>query len=300
MSTLMTIRHSVRAALLAICLMLAAATTMRAQDTTATANLKATPEGRISQILLRDGSTLNGRVVEVTPTIVRFVSSIGETSIPRSSIVSVRLVALTSMHEGQVWPEDPSRTRLFFAPTGRMLRTSETYFSDAYVFFPSVQVGVTDQFTIGGGMSIFPGVGLDEQIYYLTPKVGLYSSPNVNVAIGALVAGAQVISDDSPFGIGYGVVTLGDENTSATIGTGFGFSRGNASSTGVLMLGGSNRVSKSFALVTENYLTTERDASVLVSGGVRFMSEHIAVDLALFGGKGINALVPYVAFIYRW
>lgn len=291
---------SVRTALLATFLMFAASTNLRAQDTASTANLKTTPEGRVSQVVLRDGSTLNGRVVAVTPTSVRFVSSIGETTILRSSIVAVRLVALTSVHDGQVWPEDPSRTRLFFAPTGRMLRQSETYFADAYVFFPSVQVGVTNQFTIGGGMSIFPGVGLDEQIYYLTPKLGLYSSPNVNVAVGALVAGAQVISDQTPVGIGYGVVTLGDENTSATIGTGFGFSRGDASSTGVLMLGGSNRVSKSFALVTENYLTTERDASLLASGGVRFMSEHIAVDLALFGGKGIEALVPYVAFIYRW
>jgi hypothetical protein len=296
----MTLSHSVRAGLLASCLLFAATPHLRAQDTTSTANLKATPEGRLSQVVLRDGSTLNGRVVEVTPTTVRFVSSIGETTIPRSSIVSVRLVALTSVHDGQVWPEDPSRTRLFFAPTGRMLRTSETYFSDAYVFFPSIQVGVTDQFTLGGGMSLFPGVGLDEQIYYLTPKLGLYSSPNVNVAVGALVAGAQVISDETPVGIGYGVVTLGDENTSVTLGSGFGFSRGNTSSTGVLMLGGSNRVSKSIALVSENYLTTERDANLLVSGGIRFMSEHIAVDLALFGGKGISAVVPYVAFIYKW
>jgi hypothetical protein len=268
----MTTTHSVRTALLSTFLLFAATTRVSAQDTTATANLPRTPEGRVVQLVLRDGSTLNGRVVEVTPTIVRFVSSIGETTIPRSSIVSVRLVALTSMHDGDVWPEDPSRTRLFFAPSGRMLRSSEKYFSDAYVFFPSIQVGVTDQFTIGGGMSLFPGVSLDEQIYYLTPKLGLYSSPNVNVAVGALLAGAQVISDETPVGIGYGVVTLGDENTNATIGSGFGFSRGNTSSTAVLMLGGSTRVSRSIALVSENYLTTERDASVLLSGGVRFMS----------------------------
>ena len=271
-----------------------------AQDTTSTTNLARTPEGRIAQLVLRDGSTLNGRVIEVTPTTARFVSALGETSIPRSSIVSIRLVSLTSMHDGQIWPEDPSRTRLFFAPTGRMLRTSETYFADAYIFFPSLQVGVTDRFTLGGGMSIFPGIGLDEQIYYLTPKVGVYASPNVNIAVGALVAGAKVISDQSPAGIGYGVVTLGDENTSVSIGSGFGFVRGNTSSVGVLMIGGSSRVAKSVALVSENYLTSERDASALFSGGIRFMSEHIAVDLAGFGGKGIDIVVPYVAFIYRW
>jgi hypothetical protein len=287
-------------ALLVTVLMFASTTDVRAQDTTSTANLRITPEGRISQVVLRDGSTLNGRVVEVTPTTVRFVSSIGETTIARSAIASIHLVALTSVHGVEVWPEDPSRTRLFFAPSGRMLRQNETYFSDAYIFFPSVQVGVTNQFTLGGGVSIFPGISVDEQIFYLTPKVGLYASPNVNVAVGALIAGAGAISDQTPVGIGYGVVTLGDENTSATVGTGFGFQRGNTSSTGVLLLGGSTRVSKSFALVTENYLTTERDASIFASGGVRFMSERIAVDLALFGGKGIDAVVPYLAFIYRW
>ncbi|MEP6729828.1 MAG: hypothetical protein ABJE10_04275 [bacterium] len=272
----------------------------RAQDTTATANLVRTPEGRTAQLVLRDGSTLNGRVLEVTPTTVRFASALGETMIPRSSIVAIRLVSLTSMHNGEVWPEDPSRTRLFFAPTGRMLKTGETYFADAYVFFPSLQVGVTDLFTMGGGLSVFPGVGLDEQIYYLTPKVGLYASPNVNVAVGALIAGAGLISDQTPAGIGYGVVTLGDENTSMTLGSGFGFSRGNTTSTAVLMVGGSTRVSKSVALVSENYFTSERNAHALVSGGIRFMSEHIAVDLAAFGGSGINIIVPYAAFIYRW
>jgi hypothetical protein len=290
----------VKTASLAAFLLFVTTTRTHAQDTTSTANLKPTPEGQIAQLLFRDGSSLNGRVVEVTSTTVRFVSSIGETTIPRSTIVKVRLVDPTSIHGGEVWPEDPSRSRLFFAPTGRMLRTSETYFSDAYIFFPSIQVGLSDQFSIGGGMSIFPGLAIDEQFFFLTPKLGVYASPKVNVAVGALVGGAKDISDESPVGIGYGVATFGDENSNATIGTGFGFSRGNASSIGLVMLGGSTRVSKSLALVTENYFTTESDANALISGGVRFMSERIAVDLALFGGKGINAVVPYVAFIYRW
>ena len=59
-------------------------------------------------------------------------------------------------------------------------------------------------------------VGLDEQIFYLTPKVGLYASPTVNIAVGALVAGAKVISDESPAGIGYGVATFGGEDANVT------------------------------------------------------------------------------------
>jgi hypothetical protein len=95
-------------------------------------------------------------------------------------------------------------------------------------------------------------------------------------------------------------VTLGDENNSVTVGSGFGFVRGSTSSAAVVMVGGSTRVSKSVALVSENYFTNQRDANLLVSGGIRFMSEHIAVDLAAFGASGSTTVVPYVAFIYRW
>jgi hypothetical protein len=273
---------------------------LRAQDTSGTANLRPARDSALVQVVLRDGSTLLGRVLEVTPTTVRFVSSFGETRIPRTSIVSVRVVSASTMHGGEYWPADPSRSRLFFAPTGRMLRQGETYFADAYIFFPSLQLGVSDLVSIGGGVSIFPTVDLSEQIFYLTPKVGVYSSPTVNVAVGALIAGAGVVSDFSPAGIGYGVATFGGEDGNITTGAGFGFSRGNTSSTALLMVGGSQRVSKGVALVTENYFTSNGDGGVLLSGGLRFMSEHIAVDFALFGGSSVNTVVPYLAFIYKW
>ena len=260
----------------------------RAQDTTSTANLQPTPDGRITQIVLADGSSLYGRVLEVTATTVRFASSFGETTIARSSIALVRQVDPAAVHEGEIWSEDPSRTRLFFAPTGRMLRTGENYFTDAYVFFPSLQAGLSDQFSLGGGMSVFPGVGL-------------LASPTVNVAVGALVAGAKVATNESPFGIGYGVATFGGQDAEVTAGAGFGFSRGGSSSAALLMVGGSTRVSRSIALVSENYLYTGSRGSALFSGGMRFMSEHIAVDIALLASSSSGAtVVPYLAFIYRW
>jgi hypothetical protein len=272
-----------------------------AQDTTSTANLRPTAEGRLTQIVLRDGSSLYGRVLEVTATTLRFSSSIGETTIPRASVATIRQVDAKAIHDGQIWPEDPSRTRLFFAPTGRMLHKAETYFADAYIFFPSLQYGVSDRVSFGGGMSAFPGLGLDEQLYYVTPKVGVYSSPTVNVAVGLLAAGARSFSDETPVGLGYGVATFGDEDGSVTTGVGFGFARTRTSSAAAVMLGGSRRVSKSVALVSENYYFTAAGAVSLFSGGARFMSEHIAVDVALIGCASCGAVVaPYLAFIYRW
>jgi hypothetical protein len=293
-------RVLVRAALLGGLLAAVPAPAVSAQDTSSTRNLQPTADSQLVAITLKDGSTLIGRVLEVTPTTVRFRSAVGESSIPRDAIVSVRTSAAGSAHGGEYWPEDPSRTRLFFAPTGRMLRQGEGYFSDAYVFFPSLQGGLTDRFTIGGGMSLIPGLGFDEQVFYLTPKVGLMSGPRVNVAVGALVAGVGTISDEGPFGIGYGVATFGGEDANVTAGAGFGFAR-SSTSQALLMLGGSTRVSRNIAFVSENYLYTGNASSVLASGGIRFLGEKLAVDLAGFtSGAGDIPVVPYLAFIYRF
>jgi hypothetical protein len=293
-------RVLVRAAFLGGLLAAVPAPAVSAQDTSSTRNLQPTADSQLVAITLKDGSTLIGRVLEVTPTVVRFRSAVGESSIPREAIVSVRVSAAGSSHGGEYWPEDPSRTRLFFAPTGRMLRQGEGYFSDAYVFFPSFQGGLSDRVTIGGGMSLIPGLGIDEQVFYVTPKVGLMSGPNVNVAVGALVAGVGTISDEGPFGIGYGVATFGGEDANVTAGAGFGFAR-SSTSQALLMLGGSTRVSRNIAFVSENYLYTGNASSVLLSGGIRFLGEKLAVDLAGFtSGAGDIPVIPYLAFIYRF
>lgn len=273
----------------------------RAQDTTATANLRATPAGQTVLVTLRDGSTLIGRVLEVTPDTVRFSSAIGETNVPRDVIVGIRVNAVGTEHNGEIWPTDPSRTRLFFAPTGRMMRQDEVYFADANVILPSLQAGLAERFSIGAGVSLIPGVDFSEQVYYLTPKVGVYVSPNVNVSLGALVAGAKVVSDNSPFGMGYGVATFGGEDASVTTGAGFAFAKGNSSSNAILLLGGSTRVTRNISLLSENYLYTGAGSTGLVSGGFRFLAEKIAVDLAFFTTPGLNGVpFPYVSFLYRF
>ena len=273
---------------------------LAAQDTTATSNLRPTPDSQLVKLTLRDGSVLIGRVLDVTPTTVRFASAVGQSDIPRAAISRVETAASREIHNGEFWPEDPSRTRLFFAPTGRMQHSGELYFSDAYIFFPSLQAGLSDRVSIGAGMSVVPGLGLDEQLYYITPKVGLYASPKFNLALGALVAGAGSISDEGPFGLGYGVATVGGEDGSVTAGAGFGFHK-SSTSQAVFMLGGSKRVSRGIALLTENYLYTERSTSAVISGGIRFMGEQIAVDLAGFTATDSGVpIIPYVAFIYRF
>jgi hypothetical protein len=272
----------------------------RAQDTTSTANLRPTAAGMVVVLTLVDGSVLQGRVVEVTPTSVRFQSALGETLVPRSAIESLRTLGERTSGRA-AWPEEPSRSRLFFAPTGRMLRSGESYFSDAYIFFPSFQVGLSDKVSVGAGLSLLPGVPIEEQLYYLTPKVGIVSGPDLNISVGALVAGAQWASDQSPFGLAYAVATFGGEDANVSTGAGVAYSRSQTDTHALLMLGGTKRTSKSIALVSENYLYTGLSSSAILSGGVRFIGEKLSVDLAgFFSTEAPTFPIPYVAFIYKY
>ncbi len=66
-------------------------------------------------------------------------------------ITEVKLVSEDRFKEGKYWFPNPNATRLFFAPTARMLKKGEGYFADYFIFFPTFTFGVTNNFTLGGG-----------------------------------------------------------------------------------------------------------------------------------------------------
>jgi len=252
----------------------------------------------------RDGSTFIGRLVDRDSAVVRLATQVGAVAVPTSTIVRVDLVGATDVRNGVYWYPNPNTTRLLFAPTGRMLSAGDGYVSDYELFFPGVAYGLTDRVTIGGGVSLFPGLGLDEQVYYVTPKVGLVSGERVNVAAGALVATVPGIGDgDEPsaFGILYGIGTYGGTNGSVTGGLGFGFADGQATDRPAVMVGGERRLSRRLALVTENYAVPGLEGALL-SGGARFFGEQLAVDLAMVvpvGGGEVFAF-PWVGFVFNF
>lgn len=252
--------------------------------------------GTLQRIQLRDGSELIGRITAIGDTTVQFESSIGVTTIRRSDILNAAGERGGMVRNGTYYFPNPNATRLVFAPTGRMLNQGEGYFSDYWVFFPGVAFGVSNNVTLGGGMSIFPGA--DEQIFYFTPKVGVLQSPKVNVAVGALFASVT----DNSAGILYGVGTWGEPDASFTAGLGYGFANGDLASTPAVVIGGESRVSPRVSFVTENYLLP--GGSMILAGGLRFMGRGLSFDLALANFKesgGENfCCPPFIGFVYNF
>jgi hypothetical protein len=260
-------------------------------------------EGVTQRLLLSDGSEMIGRIVSVGDTHVEFESAIGRTSIPKGAILEVKEERGGKVVAGRYYFPNPNATRLVFAPTGRMLKRGEGYFSDYWVFFPGFAAGLTDRFSIGGGMSVIPGVGLEDQLLYFTPKLGLVQSETFNAAVGALAISVPDVFDDGDrptAGLLYGVSTWGGLDNSFTAGLGYGFANGELASNPTLMLGGEARVSPRSSLVTENYYLP--GGNMILSGGIRFMGRGLAIDFALAAGAGEDGgcCFPFLGFVYNW
>ena len=263
-------------------------------------------DSTMTQILrTRDGSVLVGRIVALDSTSARVELRFGTVDIPLDELEEVQEVKrLVQSPTGDLWLPDPNTTRLLFAPTGRQLKRGEGYFSDYQLFFPGFAYGVTDDLTIGGGMSILPA-GLENQLFYVTPKIGIVQSEKVNMAVGALVVSlpgeGEFDEGTNTAGLAYWVGTFGRAEGSVTLGVGYGFEGGELADRPALMFGGVARGTRRTALVTENYLLP--GAGSLFSGGVRFLGERLAVDLGLFSllsDDDFSYPLPFVGFVVNF
>jgi len=277
---------------------IASAAPLRAQDTPSLRDrLRIVDSTTIQVVTLRDGSSLVGRIVSLRTDSLDFQMTSGHVTVATNDIRDIKEADADMMHEGQYWFPNPNSTRLFFAPSGQMLKKGEGYFADYELFFPGFAYGVTDNVSIGGGVSIFPA-GLDNQVYYVTPKVGMSFGEQIHLSAGFLFAGGTM---GGTGGVAYGVGTFGDGDASITLGGGYGFAGGDIANKPAAMIGGEKRISRRIALVTENYLLPVNDNNLVYSFGVRFMGEKLTTDLALFNASGSNIIgLPYVDFVFRF
>lgn len=263
------------------------------------------PETGITQMItLRDGSTLAGRITAVGETEITFAAQVGDITIAIDQIVEIKEFAADKIKEGKYWFPNPNRTRLYFAPTGRMLKAGQGYFSDIYILFPSVSFGITDNFTLGGGFSLFPGLDVSEQLFYIMPKIGMNVADNISLAGSAMII--RLPSDQldientreeaTVIGVIFGSATIGSDDASLTGGLGFGYVDDDIADKPAVLLGGEYRIARRLSLVSENWVFPEVDQPI-ISYGVRFFGESIAVDLAFFNVLDNDAIFPGIPFI---
>lgn len=268
-------------------------------------SVAATPRDTITEVRLKDGSVLYGRITEESAERVVLITSAGvRLELQRAQIESMRLTTGRAV-DGAFWVEDPNGTRLFFTSTARPLRKGNGYISSFQLFLPLVAYGVTDRFTIAGGTPILPEAF--GRVWYFAPKYTVAQRERSAYALGALgfVLPEDVV-DEGSVGIMYAAGTWGSRDRALTAGAGWGYrwasGTSDVASHPIVMLGGETRVSRRVKLITENWIFTGGDNEGFLSGGVRFIGDRISADLGVggFTGIGSGCCFPLVNFVYNF
>jgi len=168
--------------------------------------------------------------------------------------------------------EDAVASKLFYAPTGRVLKRGEVYVAVDAFSIGVVRVGVTDRFSIGVGRPLWVNTT------WITPKFQIYENDCAAVATGVLHLFAPGFGSG---GVGYSVATIGSRDNAVTAGMGWFYGKDDGGlhvGIPVLIVGGERRVSRRSKFITENYVF---DGGVILSAGGRLMRRNVSME---FGG----------------
>lgn len=176
--------------------------------------------------------------------------------------------------EAGVWPADTNDTRLLLGPTARTLKSGETYLDDLSLFFPSVNVGLSNRVSLGvGTVFLLPTAELHPgEIAWFTPKLQVFSGRHTQASLGLV----HLTGKGANLGIAYGVVTHGSPDGAFSVGFGTSYGLGKGGGSPVLMVGGERRVGRRLKLLSENYLA---GMTPLFFGGVRRINRRSTLDL---------------------
>lgn len=261
-------------------------------------------------ITLNDGNELHGEILERTNnTIIFQTKNLGKVTIENRNIKKIQEVKAGEIVNGKYWFPNPNNTRYLFSPTAINLKKGEGYYQNAYVVANSANYGLTDNFSIGGGVFLPVAV-------FLTPKVGFKFNEKFHAGAGVIVG---LFPGPTTVGILYGVATYGSNEHNITGGAGYGFIDNDFTQYPMITLSAMTRIGRRIALVTENWgipltdidynYTTGAESKklnymVLISYGIRIMNEKITFDIALINNKEIFDVfpigIPYIDFVYKF
>lgn len=314
--------HEIR--ILALAAAVAWPAAARAADQAAPGAASLAPEVTIA---LKDGGSLVGAVVaEDEASLTLRTRSGAELKVPREAIASTGTKpAADNVAPARSPAGDPNESRLMFAPTGRPLGRGNGYFSDHYVLFPGFAYGLTDNLSVGAGISAVPAVGLSEQVFFVSASSAFKLGDKTALALGGFFAGAGA-EDVADFGAAalFGVLTLGRPERSLSMGVAaialreeeYRYdARGQYVSTErpwrfrdapVLMLGGSLRLGRNLSLISESWLIlgSDFDLSEQPFGfALRFYGGRLSADVGVVLVKEVleeGFPVPWLSFSYHF
>jgi hypothetical protein len=248
-----------------------------------------------------DGNEFIGQIVsEDSLKVVVKTEKLGEISIFRTDIKRQEILEVQQIKEGKYWFPNPQSTRYLWSPNGYGLKQGEGYYQNIWVLWNQFAYGLSDNFSIGGGIIPLFLFGGTPTPVFITAKFSIPVVENkFNLGAGA-IAGTILGEEETGFGILYGISTFGTPDNNVTFGLGYGFAGGEWASSPMINVNGMFRVSSRGYFITENYyINAGGENLVLITLGGRSIIKKAALDYGLvipIADIGQFVAIPWLGF----
>jgi hypothetical protein len=245
----------------------------------------------------KDGSRFVGKFIERrNDTVVLQTKTMGLILLAESQIKSIDEVG--KAQEGSsnpTWFRNPYASQGLFLPTGIGLKKGEGNYQNLMVGLNSVQYGITDNFSVAGGLEIIslfttgtPGV------IYFQPKLSYSFTKNFHVSGGGYLFVSGFDNSGNFLFLPFASLTFGNRDNNFSVGT-YVSTQGGA----LFLISGQVRVAQKFSLVGDIYVAGGGASFTL---GGRFMTETFGLNFGLFRPFGSSSItgfftIPYVGVI---
>jgi len=264
-------------------------------------------------VTMKNGAVYTGSVEDETETELSLLTDNAKITLKKEEFKKVEL----DDYKGDFLFRNSHSTRYFYSPSAIPLKKGEGYYQNMMLVGNVANVGITNNFSIGGGFEFISLVSEIDPIFTITPKFGFKVANNVHLGLGV-----RVISFDGDFITSpYAAVTLGHSETNVSIVTGanVSFDAGQDTSFGPTVMSASHRVSNRISLMTENWFWNRKNNAVgdmldikTVHLGMHGMRLHTRKSTFDFGVMTTNLLndndfglnyivpIPYVGYSYAF
>ena len=177
----------------------------------------------------------------------------------------------------------------------------------------SVQYGLNDNFSLGGG-AVIPFA------FFITPKWGYQVASKWHLGYGMLAATSFIKDMNFGLAVAYGSATYGTKEHNVTLNAGWGAVKQQDPNSSyawrgarrpMFTISAMTRISNRVMLVTENWLFSlnEYDFQTetytmknrgILTGGFRFMGEKNSFDFGVLVPSGEAVAIPYIDYVFKF
>ena len=281
------------------------------------------PEGQaLAEVVLTSGERFEAVVLEEDASSVTFRTSAGQVR-----KIDRQLIAPAGTRDGETPSEepgleDPSANRLLLMETARPLgRGNGSVAAHYFLAAPlgTVSYGLTDQISLGAGLTAFPGS--ESQVAFLYAKAGWTLAPRKALAVGLFHARGW--GEEDGVAVLYAVSSFGPPSRSLSLGMALAATREivpvytpdgtytrsggrwNLQARPLLFLGGTVGLGKGAAFVAEGWLASDGDDTFLpIGAALRLFRRRVSLDLGVVTepsalGEGVPFL-PWVSLTFHF